>query len=101
MEIQTLGFIFHFFYLPPVRCLTSVCQLQQLCALVSRTSRGRPPLPLPWPLPWPLPLPWPFAGAVFASLAQDEDDSSDEPSPSGGRSVLYYKGLGRHSAGEE
>ncbi|CAN0456889.1 unnamed protein product, partial [Ectocarpus sp. 12 AP-2014] len=38
---------------------------------------------------------------VFASLAEEEDDSSIDPSPSGGRSVLYYKGLGRHSLGDD
>lgn len=51
-------------------------------------------------LPPPLAVPA-SEGAVFASIAQEEDESSLEPSPSGGRSVLYYKGLGRHSAGEE
>lgn len=46
-------------------------------------------------------LPLFVSGAVFASVAQEEDETSLEPSPSGGRSVLYYKALGKRSQGEE
>lgn len=46
---------------------------------------------------------WRDPGAIFASVAQGEDEEGAtlEPSPSGGRSVLYYKALGRRSNGEE